>query len=311
MTATPYAISGHVYDTDGTTAIQGAVVSAKNVNNNEFLPNTAHDVTNSAGEYTIDCANFPSGYTDGDVIELHVFSPVSKRFHVYETVINAVNGSESKNITTEAFTYTTPAKVQALLGGFKISMDNTPTFADLARMIVEAEEDINRNTMHSWKEATVTEEYHTFGMYQHNNGRPIHLNHRSVKVFDSSKGDKIEIWTGSSYEEWASTKTEGRGADYWLESSLGVLWIRQIYLYIDSRDKVRVTYRYGEATVPGDISKAATMLAAIKLLTGEDRSVLLPEGETTNLNYGQKISEWQKQVDNVISSRAEMVVIGE
>jgi len=61
---TPYSLSGHVYDSDGTTGIVGANITFTNQNSSE----TIYATSTVNGEYQQDAANFPSGYFNGDTI---------------------------------------------------------------------------------------------------------------------------------------------------------------------------------------------------------------------------------------------------
>lgn len=306
MTGTPYPISGKIYDTDGSTALQGVLVGARNITANEYLPASAQAVTNSSGEYTIDLANLTSGATKGDVIEVLVFKP-SGRYAIYETIVDTATGAETKNITTSAFTYTTPGKVAALVGGIRFDMISIPTLAHVAQMIVEGENDINRDCNHSWKELTITNEYHTPLGHERQAGKPIYLRHMAVKTFNTDEGDKLEVWTGSAWEDWITEKTEGRDNDFWVDYESGIVYLLATTFIRERRSNVRATYRYGETSVPGDIEKACARYAAIELLTGEDRSNKLPEGELQNLNYQQKIQQWKEYIDRVTSARAAIV----
>ena len=61
---TPYSLSGHVYDSDGTTGIVGANITFTNQNSSEVI----YATSTVNGEYQQDAANFLSGYFDGDTI---------------------------------------------------------------------------------------------------------------------------------------------------------------------------------------------------------------------------------------------------
>lgn len=62
---TPYSLSGHIYDSDGTTPIIGASISFTNQNSSEVI----YATSTSNGEYQQDAANFASGYYDNDTIQ--------------------------------------------------------------------------------------------------------------------------------------------------------------------------------------------------------------------------------------------------
>lgn len=303
MTTTPYPISGYVYSTDGSTALVNALVGARNLTTGEYLPAGSQAVSNSSGEYSIDIANFSSGYTNGDIIEILVYAPAGY-YAIESTIANTSTGSEEKNITTTAITYATPAGVSALLGGIKFDMISMPTLAHVASMIVESEGDLNRDTDHSWKEVTITEELPDILDHYHQGGRPVYLRHMSIKDFTSGT-DKIEVWDGSSWTDWVATKTEGRADDFWVDYNKGIVFLNNLTYEPQVRDKVRVTYRYGDDTVPADIKKACEMYTAIKLVTGDDRSNILPEGGD-NLNYRDKIETWRKYIEEVTAARAKI-----
>ena len=85
MTAmnTPKPIKvGPVYDTDGTTPIQSAKIYAYNGTNAEF--STEIGTTDSSGTTVMDLGNFPSGYTNGDVVQ----------FMVQETATSYIEGQD-------------------------------------------------------------------------------------------------------------------------------------------------------------------------------------------------------------------------
>ena len=52
----------------------------------------------------------------------------------------------------------------------------------------------------------------------------------------------MEVWDGTQYEDWLTTKTEGRNEDYWLDYEKGVLYLRTTrYTPISG---VRISYRF-------------------------------------------------------------------
>ena len=64
---TPYLLVGQVYESDGTTLAVGASVTATNLRTSELL----YDTVNSYGWFAnIDAGNFPSGYINGDTIQI-------------------------------------------------------------------------------------------------------------------------------------------------------------------------------------------------------------------------------------------------
>ena len=95
MPVIPYPISGHVYDTDASTAVQGAHVSVYNSRTHEsFL---GQGTTNASGEYTVDLANLPSGYADGDVVYLLTW--YGRKSVEYRITVDTSIGSSEQDMT--------------------------------------------------------------------------------------------------------------------------------------------------------------------------------------------------------------------
>jgi len=64
---TPYSLSGHVYSEGTSTPIVGANITFTNQATSEVLYTTS----TANGEYQQDAANFPSGYSNGDIIQYY------------------------------------------------------------------------------------------------------------------------------------------------------------------------------------------------------------------------------------------------
>lgn len=205
--------------------------------------------------------------------------------------------------------YCTASDIQRGLGkDIAFSTTSNPTLDEVEDYIEEAQGEINKFTRRSWKQETVTNEFYDIPPnteYVYALGVPIYMKRRFIKDFDTDAGDKIEVWNGSDYDDWVATKTEGRENDYWLDNIQGILYLRVYYRWIRMK-AVRLTYRYGETTVPPDIRKAAMLLTVIRILSTDDRSVMLNEtGDPTRQNYTERINKMQAEVDRIISNNAE------
>lgn len=187
--------------------------------------------------------------------------------------------------------------------------DTIPSKTTVDGWINESEDYIDQETMHAWREVTVTKEYHHLHrpQYQLRDGSEIKLLHRNIKTLTSGT-DLLEVWDGTQYLDYLANKTEGRNRDYWAVEQDGFIFIKTYPAYLPRYFGVRVTYRFGDATVPGDIKRACKLLTAIQFLQGEDRSVILPEG-SSNIPYQSKVSDWQKKVDDILDRRREIVLI--
>lgn len=212
-------------------------------------------------------------------------------------------------LTVTGALYCTASDIQRNLGkAIKFSTTSNPTLEQVEDFIEEAQEEINLFTRRSWKQEEVTDEYYNLpldGDYEYNLGLPIYLKRRYLRDFSSTAGDKIEVWNGSDYANWVTAKTEGRGNDWWLDNIQGVLYLKMFYRYIRKK-AVRLTYRYGEQTVPADIRKACALMAAIRILSTDDRSMALTEtGDPTRQDYSGRISKMQSEVDRIIANNAD------
>uniref|UniRef100_A0A6H2A3L5 Uncharacterized protein n=1 Tax=viral metagenome TaxID=1070528 RepID=A0A6H2A3L5_9ZZZZ len=212
--------------------------------------------------------------------------------------------------------YTTAIKVASLLRLIKQSdqtrlVFNTttdPTLAEVENFINEAEDYIDRETHHAWRAVQVTNEHYDVGVPYwrwYRREIPVHLKHRKIRTFVSGT-DKIEIWDGSSWVDLISGGyTEGRSNDFWIDYERGIIYfINKKPLYQQSG--VRVSYKYGDASVPGDIQEACTKLAAMKILENEDYKIVLPEG-ISQYAILSKVESWKKDVDKFLANRREIL----
>ena len=70
---------------------------------------------------------------------------------------------------------------------------------------------------------------------------------------NSSSGDKIEIWKGED-NDWDDIMGEGQWYEF--DETYGRLYLRGFLFSILRKNRVRVTYRYGDTTVPDDVEDA-------------------------------------------------------
>ena len=208
-------------------------------------------------------------------------------------------------IRVSATTYTHPQYVQDYLQLDSAFSDSTkPSLRTIMNWIFWAEQYVNSQCLHSWKEEIVTEELHNLPdkpFYDYTKRwweLPIKLFHRKIKDFDTTKGDKLEFWDGA-WTDWVTTKTEGREDDFWVDYATGFIYLRTTYLTKGIK-RIRVTYRYGEDTVPDDIQMMATLFVVKQFYMNEDRSSSTPEGEGKNLNYEQKIKYIDQQIAPIL-----------
>jgi hypothetical protein len=223
-------------------------------------------------------------------------------------------------------TYTTHQKVASMLQvdefatGTGISgYNNLPNVEEVERFINWAEDWIDKETGHAWRSTTVTDEYHDVRTGTTGWGRyayvgvygevPIYLKHREIYSLDSGQGDKLEVWDGAQWLDFLGAGyTEGRGEDYYVDETLGVVYFRRHQPRYSKRG-VRVTYRYGSppgGTVPLDIEEAATILAGIKLLEFRDYVRMIPEN-TDRYAIESKVRElYNTRLPDLIKNNKEL-----
>lgn len=208
-------------------------------------------------------------------------------------------------------TYCSAQDVADFLGVTTFSSSTTPTKTQVESFIEMNEDYIDNETMHTWREKTVTDEYHHIDKltYNRREGIVIWLNHRKIRTFSSSDGDKLEVWDGSDWTDYLTDKTEGRNNDFWVDYNDGVIFLNTILSsYLPRYFDLRVTYRFGETSVKGDIKKACILLTARDVLMQDDRSILLPEG-TSNISLLNKAEQWKIKADEIIFSNKEIKLL--
>lgn len=191
-----------------------------------------------------------------------------------------------------------------------ITDSTLPNITQVANIIVRKEDWIDRVTgMTFGRTKTITNDQHSLPLlYTYGWGVPIYLKHRMIKDFDPTQGDSLQIWTGSQYQNM-DISAGNFGSGYKLDTVFGELYLMG-YLFTVLRDKrVRVTYRYGETTVPNDIKDACIKMTAIDLLTTSFRMDNLPVGTEGALEWDKIIQIWREDIDRIMRNREEMYVV--
>jgi hypothetical protein len=71
------------------------------------------------------------------------------------------------------------------------------------------------------------------------------------------------------------------------------------------KNRVRVTYRYGDESVPDDVEDACVKLTCIELLNSSLRMDTLPMGGNA-ISPQQSMNTWKADVEEIIGERAEV-----
>jgi len=217
--------------------------------------------------------------------------------------------------------YCTSAEVSKFLFGDKVgdfSESTKPLKTTVESLINRVEDLIDATTRHAWRAVTVTNEYHDYnGIRKHPRGYPIgkapckcvYLDHRMAHSF-VSETHKIEIWQGDEWIDLALTAngyTEGRDDDYWIDYENGVIYFVDKEPDIGPKS-VRVTYAYGETSVPGDIKEWALKQAAIDLIYSDDWTVMTIDN-IDRVNLEGKVKHWKEDIDKIRERREELIIV--
>lgn len=142
-------------------------------------------------------------------------------------------------------------------------------------------------------------------------GYPVFLKYRNVRQFDANQGDALEVFNGSTWEDWLATKQEGIGQDYWIDYDNGIIYFRGLWVYLGLKEYVmRAKYRYGKTEVPTDLKMACALLTAATLVESTDMAFLLPEGGTQIVSASEKAMRWRERALNILDRYRDWVVGG-
>jgi len=188
-----------------------------------------------------------------------------------------------------------------------INATSYPNDEQVANIINRKEDEIDRRTGHAWRTVAVTEIYNLPLIYTYGWGEPIFLRHRTIKDLDANSGDSISVWDGQTYSP--ITLNGNFNGTYNLETIYGRLFLRG-YLFTILRDyRVKITYRFGETVVPGDIKDVCIKMVAIDLLTTSWKMDKLGVGTEFGLEYEKIVDIWRQDIERTIWDRTEAQVV--
>ena len=188
-----------------------------------------------------------------------------------------------------------------------ITATTTPNKVQVEKLINRKEEELDRRIGHTFgRSKQIVRENHDLPLiYTYGWGTPIFLQHRNIRDLDAAEGDKIEIWKGA-----ASDYDDILGNDHWyeVEPTYGRIFLRGFLFSILRKYRVRITYRYGDLTVPDDIKDACIKLVARDILSTSFRMDTLPMGGNA-LSWQESIAMWIEDVDRCVDNRKEVFII--
>ena len=168
-------------------------------------------------------------------------------------------------------TYSSSALVSAFIQSEPFGMTTNPTSGQVDNIINRMEDRIDQKLVHGWREKTSKLMFVNPSFFDFRNGTRFDLPNYNVKTLLNGT-DTLEVWDGSEYVDFLADKTEGRDEDYWLDGEKGVLFVRN-GIQRSTKKPIRIKYRYGEDTVPGEIEDLCTLMAAKQVLMMYQRAI--------------------------------------
>jgi hypothetical protein len=193
-----------------------------------------------------------------------------------------------------------------------ITCATSPSIAQVEKLIKRAENKIDRRTGHAWRLKSTMEIFSLPLLYTFGWGTFISLKHRNIRhqcspsctKLDFCQGDKIEIWNGSNATWSCYVQTPGA---YDVEQIKGEVYLRGFIFSILRQNRVKITYRYGDLTVPEDIEDAVIKLTCIDLIRSSIKMDDLEFGGA--IKKEEAMREWKDEIDKIIRDREEMFVL--
>jgi len=188
-----------------------------------------------------------------------------------------------------------------------INSTTTPNKKQVEKIINRKEEYLDRRIGHTFgRTKQIVNEIHDLSLlYTYGWGTPIFLQHRQIQDLSGAQGDKIEIWQGASS---AYDDILGNNTWYEFDPVYGRLFLRGFLFSIMRKNRVRITYRYGDSTVPDDLEDACLKLTIIDILNSSFRMDTLPMGGNA-IDIQASIRQWKDDVEDIIMNRREVFVI--
>ena len=198
-----------------------------------------------------------------------------------------------------------------------INPNTDPNTSMINETIMDNEDRIDRLTGHTWLEnKQVTEEFSVNKLYDWGRGMPLFPRKRNLRSFDSTKGDKFEIWDGG---QWADETPTSNGVNedqiIYFQEIKGIIYLRGYLFTILRTNRFRVTYRYGgdnegikdvAEPIPRDIQKACKLMTCLDILSTDFQMSQIAYGGEGNIDKQKVMDRWQKEIDQIIWSRSEI-----
>lgn len=200
-----------------------------------------------------------------------------------------------------------------------------PTYERVQKMILTAEDEIDRRMRRSWRTNRVVNHLVTIPNYQWDEngwrsayyqagGYMIQLR-KDILPWDPEKGDKLELRNASlQWRDISEIGVEGQGAThlnreaFWFDYPAGRLFLRTRLLQ-PKFNALRITYRYGndldsdgEENVPMAINRLASLIVASNIIVMDFHSIKVGMGGDVSGLRDQLLNRWGEEINRIYSS---------
>lgn len=208
------------------------------------------------------------------------------------------------------------------MGQFMFSDMSVPKYETVCRLIVSAEDEIDRRTRRSWRENRVVEHVSDINSYWHDvngwrsdyyaqGGYYVQLR-KDIRPWDPTpieeggKGDKLEIrsrdgsWTDVSD---VVDRPDNEGfCRAWFDRQYGKLYLRNSYMF-RRFNACRITYRYGsEEPVPAAIRRLCSIMVASQVINMSVFYLKVGMGGDISGIRDQLLANWAEEEGRIFSS---------
>ncbi len=208
------------------------------------------------------------------------------------------------------------------------SDESHPSYARVEKMILAAEDEIDRRMRRSWRENRVEEVLLDIPTYQwdenawreayfQNGGLVVQLRNKNILPWDPEKGDKLEVrnwdigWrniTDMGIEHGEAAPIITGLNRFWFDYPSGRLFLL-LRPYNSKFNSCRITYRYGaepdengNVDVPWAINRLACLTVASQIIIQDVHSVKVGIGGDISGLRDQLLSRWEAEMGRIYSS---------
>lgn len=206
---------------------------------------------------------------------------------------------------------------------YQFSDISHPSYERVKKMILAAEDEIDRRTRRSWRVNRVVNHLVTIPGYQwdengwrtayyQSGGYPIQLK-KDILPWDPEMGDKIELRNSSL--QWRDISESGSSGytplhreAFWFDYPAGRLFLRTKILQ-PKYNSLRITYRYGcnpdsdgEEVIPMAINRLACLIVASNIITMDFHSIKVGMGGDVSGIRDQLLNRWGEEINRIYAS---------